>query len=272
VSGRGGPPTIAAAGWAVTQLDVGAIFAPLTWVFPDAAEDETAWLPSNALLCRRGDAAVLLDCGLGPFTDIFDLPIRHVDLAAALASAGCPAELVSTVVLTHLDADHAGGIVAGDPAGTLHPAFPHARVVMLDAAHDVLEGCTAQRSELAETIGATLHQAGVEIAAVGDGAEVAAGIRLRSAPGHRAGHACVELSGDGEAFVYLADIVHAREHVAHPEWDFLHDSEPEVALETRGAAIAALAGSGAIVACSHVDGFGQIDRAADGSAQWVDVE
>lgn len=271
MSDRRGPPTIAVAGWTVTQLDLGAILAPLTWVFPHAPEGETAWLPSNALLCRRDEDAVLVDCGLGPFSDVFDLPIRHVDLAVALAAAGCPAEAVSTVILTHLDADHAGGIVAGDRAGSLRPAFPRAGVVVLDAAQDVLEGCTAERSELAETIAATLHGAGVEITAVADGAEAAAGLRVRSAPGHRAGHACVELAGDGETFLYLADVVHAREHVAHPEWDFLHDSEPEVALETRRAVIDALAGSGAIVACSHVDGFGRIELSGTGPA-WVDLE
>jgi glyoxylase-like metal-dependent hydrolase (beta-lactamase superfamily II) len=207
---------------------------------------------------------------LGPFGDAFGLPIRHVEPTAALASAGCPVEQVATVVLTHLDSDHAGGIVVGDPGGSLRPALPHARVVMLDAAQDVLEGCTTRRSELAETIGATLHQAGVEIAAVADGAEAAAGLRLRSAPGHRAGHACVELTGDGEPVVYLADVVHSREHVAHPEWDFLHDSEPDVAFETRRATIEGLAGSGTIVACSHVDGFGRIERSSTGSF-WVDL-
>jgi glyoxylase-like metal-dependent hydrolase (beta-lactamase superfamily II) len=265
------PPTVVSAGWTVTLLDVGAIFAPLTWVFPDAPEGEQAWLPSNALLCRRGDDVVLVDCGLGPFGDLFGLPIRHVELTAALASAGCAVGEVSTVVLTHLDADHAGGIVAGHPGGSLRPALPQARVVVLDAAQDVLEGCTARRSELAETIGATLHQGGVEVAAVADGAEATAGLRLRSTPGHRAGHSCVELSGEGESVVYLADVVHAREHVAHPEWDFLHDSEPEVALATRRATIEALAGSGTIVACSHVDGFGRIKRSGTG-AVWVDVE
>jgi glyoxylase-like metal-dependent hydrolase (beta-lactamase superfamily II) len=267
----GDPPSVSVAEWTVTQLDLGAIHAPLTWVYPYAAEGEVAWLPSNALLCRRDDDVVLVDCGLGPFGDVFGLPIRHVELETALGVAGLATTNVTTVVLTHLDADHAGGVVAGDPARELHPSLPQARVVMLDVALDVLDGCTPVRSELAETIGATLHQARVEIDAAGDGTDVVSGLRLRSAPGHRAGHACVELSGDGERFVYLADAIHAREHVEHPEWDFLHDSNPEVALVTRRALIDELAGSGVVVACSHVDGFGRIERSADGSPEWVDV-
>ena len=29
------PPSVSVAGWTVTLLDLGAIYAPLTWVFPD---------------------------------------------------------------------------------------------------------------------------------------------------------------------------------------------------------------------------------------------
>jgi hypothetical protein len=45
----------------VTQLDLGAIHAPLTWVFPHADESERAWLPSTGLLCHQGDDLVLVD-------------------------------------------------------------------------------------------------------------------------------------------------------------------------------------------------------------------
>ena len=72
--------------------------------------------------------------------------------------------------------------------------------------------------------------------------------------------------------MYLADVVHAREHVEHPEWDFLHDSDAGLGLDTRRRWIDELADTGAIVACSHVDGFGRIERRPDGSAVWVDVE
>jgi len=268
---RRAAPTIAVAGWVVTLLDLGAIHAPLNWVFPHAEEGELAWLPSNGLLCRQGEDAVLVDCGLGPHADIFELEVRHVDVADALASNGCAAEHISTVVLSHLDADHIGGVVAGEPDRSLRPSFPLARVVVLDLGLDVLDGRATTRSELAETIGVTLREAGTRIDAVRDGVEVKPGLRVRSAPGHRTGHACVELSGHGERFVYLADGIHAREHVEHPEWDFLHDSEPELALTTRRALIDELAGSGTVVACSHVDGFGRIERGRDCTPAWVDV-
>lgn len=271
MSVRSAAPTLSVAGWTVTLLDLGAILAPLTWVFPHADQDATAWLPSNGLLCTNAEECVLVDCGLGPLGDVFDLPLRRVELVEALAAIGrLPAD-VSTVVLTHVDPDHAGGIVEDDRGRELRPSLPHARVVMLAGALDVLSGSAAERSEPAEAIGVALREAGVRLDGAGDGAEPAPGLRLRTAPGHRAGHACVELSGEGERFVYLADAIHAREHVEHPEWDFLHDSEPEIALATRRGLIDELAGSSAIVACSHVDGLGRIERAADGTPVWVDV-
>lgn len=266
-----GPRSVRVAGWTVTQLDLGAIHAPLTWVDPHADETELAWLPSNGLLLEREGDVVLVDCGLGPYTDIFGLPVRHVELGAAVGGAGRAVEEVSTVVLTHLDPDHAGGVVVREPDGDLRPALGSARIVLSELAADVLLGREPGHWDQIEKILAVLRDAHAPVEALADGGEIATGLSLRAAPGHRVGHSCVELTGEGERFVYLADAIHAREHVEHPEWDALHDSEPETALETRRALIAELTGSGAVIACSHVDGFGRIERRDDGTAVWLDV-
>ena len=257
------PRTLEVAGWTISLLELDALHAPLTWVFPHAAEDEVAWLPCHALLCRRGDEALLVDTGLGVFHDAYDVPVRLVALERGLADAGCTASDVTTVVLTHLDPDHAGGIVTGTYPDDLALALPTARVAMLDVV--LREG--ADIGEHAERVLTGLHVAGARVDGIADGAEVVPGVLLRSAPGHRAGHSCVELSDGRERFVFLADAVHAREHVEHPEWDHLHDSDPTLALATRRGLIAELAGSGTAVACSHVDTFGTIAA----GPRWVDV-
>ena len=243
--------TIAVAGWTFSLLELDALHAPLRWVLPHAAEDEIAWLPCHALLCRRDTVVLLVDCGLGVFHDAFDMEVRLVALDDGLAAAGCSPEEVTTVVLTHLDADHAGGILVGDYPDDLAPALPSARVVVLESD----EG----HGEHGDHVLAALHGTGVQVDRVPDGCEVVPGVRLRSAPGHRAAHACVEFSDVRERFVFLADVVHAREHVAHPKWDFLHDSEPLVGLATRRTILRELAGSETVVGCWHIDGFGRID-------------
>ena len=251
--------TLAVADWTISLLELDLLHAPLRWVFPHAAEDEVAWLPCHALLCRREHEIMLVDCGLGVFHDVFDMEGRLVSLDDALAAVDCALEAVTTVVLTHLDPDHAGGILVGTYPDDLAPALPSARVVVLET--------DAELGEDADHVLATLRGAGVQVDRVADGDEVVPGVRVRSAPGHRAGHACVDCTDGEERFVFLADVVHAREHIEHPEWDFLHDSDPAVGLATRQAFLAELAGCGATVACSHVDAFGRIDA----GPAWVDV-
>ena len=251
--------SITIAGWTIAVLELDALHAPLRWVFPDAAEDDVAWLPCHALLCRRDSEVMLVDTGLGVFHDVFDMEVRLVALDDGLAAAGCSPDEVTTVVLTHFDADHAGGILVGTYPDDLAPALPSTRVVALET--------TADLGEDADRIVGRLRGSGVRVDRVADGGDIVPGVRLRSAPGHRAGHACLDFTDGAERFVFLADVVHAREHVAHPEWDFLHDSDPAVGLVTRRGLLDELAGSGATVACSHVDGFGLIEA----GPVWADV-
>jgi len=258
------PPAVAVAGWTLQLIDTGAIRAPSTWIDPHGDENELVWLPSGALLCRRPGEVMLVDCGVGPFGDGLSFEVRHVDVADALRSAGAGPDEVTTLVLTHLDTDHAGGAVTRDETGIFRPAYAGATVRVLEPAVRLLDG---PDNDLAARLGRTL-----EISSCRDGGQVASGARLRSAPGHRTGHATLELETGGERFVHLADVIHAREHVAHPEWDFLHDSEPDVALATRRSMLDELAGTGTVVACSHVDTFGRIERTEGDGLVWVDLD
>jgi glyoxylase-like metal-dependent hydrolase (beta-lactamase superfamily II) len=197
--------------------------------------------------------------------------VDPVDLADALASAGVSVQGVTTVFLTHLDSDQVGGLVEPDGAGGLRPAFGGTPVRMLDASLAILDGVAEERREPEATIGAAMREAAVDVQGLPGGAELFEGVRLRSAPGHREGHACIEFEGGGERFTFLADVIDARVHVVHPEWNRLHDGDRALALATRRALLEELAGTGTVVACSHVDGFGRIELGEDGSPIWVDV-
>jgi len=259
VTPDGGPPTVQVGCWTVSLLELDALYAPLRWVVPDAPEEELAWLPCHVLLCRRDDQIVLVDAGLGALDGFFDMTVRTTPLNEGLGWVGCSTDQVSTVLLTHFDPDHAGGVVVGDFPDRLAPALPNAQVVAL-----LQDGALADH---AAAIVSALSTAGATVAFVDDHTEIVPGLRLRSAPGHREGHAVVELADGDDRFVFLADTVHAREHVAHPEWDFLHDSEPAIGLETRQRLLQELSGSGTLVACSHIGSFGRIEP----GFFWVDV-
>ena len=83
------------------------------------------------------------------------------------------------------------------------------------------------------------------------------------APGHRRGHSCIEIGGDGSRRVFLADVIHHTSHVEHPEWDHEFDTDPDMGLTTRCRWITHLAGTGVWCAASHIDGVGD-DRAGRG--------
>ena len=97
-----------------------------------------------------------------------------------------------------------------------------------------------------------------------DGHEVAPGIVLRVAPGHRLGHSIVLVDGD-EPFVHLADAIHHLAHVAHPEWDNAADSDVATALATRRRLLAYAADTGSRLVASHVPTAFHVVRRGEGN-------
>jgi glyoxylase-like metal-dependent hydrolase (beta-lactamase superfamily II) len=241
--------------WSAQLLVPDALLMPAGELGPPGALAGEVETPSNALLLRGPGRTVLVDAGSGILGSWYT---GHGDgIDAALARAGCDAGAVDLVIATHLDFDHVGGLLAGNWPDDLRPAFPSVPVVVLapTVASARRRDPDAPWNSATRTV-CTLESHGL-LRPVADGAEPAPGIRLLAAPGHRSGHACVEVGG---GLLHLADTIHHAVHVEHPEWDGKHDSDPGVALETRRAFIErAGGGSGTTVVASHVFGFGRIE-------------
>ena len=202
---------------------------------------------SNVLLLEGSGGTVLVDTAAGGLDDRWEG--ARSNLAEALAPH-CRVEDVDAVVLTHLDFDHCGGA----------PDVPAERVFVTATAAAWARALPPDRSarRVLEALGDRLQEAA-------DGDEVAPGIRMVEAPGHRGGHACVEIAVDGpRRAVFLADVIHHPSHVEHPEWDREFDTDPETGLATRRRWLAELAGTGVWCAASHIDGWGTIEAAGDG--------
>lgn len=240
--------------WQATLLELGRLTMGPEYPGPAGAFARPVEVPVNALLLRRANEAVLIDAGSGIGDAWWP---GAAGLGQALADAACDPSTISRVVLTHLDFDHAGGALRGRWPDELEPAFAGARIAVL------CEGLDEWRrrdpaapfnvgTRLLSSFGAWQRLDELE-----DGDEAAPGIRLLSAPGHRAGHACVDVDG---RLLHLADVVHHPLHIAHPEWDPEFDARPDLARATRLRWLTRAADSGVTVVHSHVAGTGRIRR------------
>jgi glyoxylase-like metal-dependent hydrolase (beta-lactamase superfamily II) len=201
---------------------------------------------SNVLLLQGTGGTVLVDTAAGGLDGHWDGATSN--LAEALAPF-CRMQDIDAVVLTHLDFDHFGG--AGD--------IPAERVFVTAtaAAHARTWGQDDDFSRVFAGLDGRL----VEVA---DGVEALPGLRLIEAPGHRAGHAVVQVDAAEGRRVFLADVIHHPAHVQHPEWDREFDSDADVALRTRRDWLERLAGTGIPCAASHIEGWGTIEPGGDG--------
>jgi glyoxylase-like metal-dependent hydrolase (beta-lactamase superfamily II) len=229
-------------GWSASLLEVGSLPMQPEVMGPPDLFSGPVEIPVNVLVLRGRGSTVLVDAGPGPLAVFWPG-----------ATAERPAVAPDLVVLTHLDFDHLGGLVTE----SMEPLFPDARLVMAEGAGRIvpdLERRRASRRALEA----------LEVEEIGDG-EVAPGLRLRPAPGHRSGHSVVEV---GDEVLFLADVVHHPSHVEHPEWDTKTDDDPEVALRTRLAILAETAERRLLVAASHLRGFARVERSG-GGLRWL---
>jgi glyoxylase-like metal-dependent hydrolase (beta-lactamase superfamily II) len=212
------------------------------------------------LFLRFGQHHIVIDPGWGPCSDKHESRFLH-----NLSHAGVSPQDVTLVVLTHLDLDHAGGILDG--RGGM--AFPNARHVM---AEETLVGYTSDRIQAMLTpADATAYRematllAGRTFLTKGE-TDILPGMRVLPAPGHRLGHMIVEFVSDGHTLLHLADTVLHPAIIEHPDWKTGYDSIQDTTRATRHRLFARAADANALVFFSHTPfpGLGRIAR--DGSA------
>lgn len=239
-------------GWEITLLELGRARHPGEWVGPGFPE--WMWTPINGLLLQRPGQTILVDTGSGVLKHLWTFEGIVSDAPRALAVAGVEPRDIELVVLTHLDDDHIGGLLAGTWPDAVELAFPRARVIAPRAGVQAVEagqGLPVGVEERTRVI-EILHKAGV-LEEVGPDDEIAAGVSLRAAPGHRAGHACIVVAGE-RPLLHIADTLHHESHVDHPEWDGPADDDRPLALATRRAILAELAATEARAVASHLSG------------------
>ncbi|MCJ2023898.1 MBL fold metallo-hydrolase [Methylobacterium sp. J-067] len=220
--------------------------------------------PVNAFLIRRGDRQWLLDAGcgtvLGPGFD---------RVTAALASEGVRPDQIETIWLTHLHADHAGGLLT---PGRL-ARFANAELVLQErevaywSDAGARASAPAALSPMFETVQAVMAAYPGRLRRVSGEAELAPGIHALPLPGHTPGHMGVLIADGPDRLLIWGDIVHSRIlQMPHPDWTVIWDTDPTEAIATRRGILDRAAVEGLSVTGMHLATMGRVERASTGYA------
>jgi glyoxylase-like metal-dependent hydrolase (beta-lactamase superfamily II) len=226
-----------------------------------AASDLTAPTEGsiNAFLVNTGAKLILIDSGAGT---LYGSCCGH--LIENLRASGYQPEQVDEVLLTHLHADHVGGIAPGGKV-----AFPNAiiRSSKLDAdywlndanekaAHDFLRPMfEGDKASLKPYIAAGKYQPfeGEQ--------EMVPGIRAIPAPGHTPGHTSYLIESRGQKLMVWGDIVHvAAIQFPDPSVTVEYDNDENQAEAEREQLFATAAKQGTWIGAAHISfpGLGHV--------------
>ena len=207
------------------------------------------------LLVQAGDRVLLFDTGAGDveFADGGKLP-------ASLAAAGVEPSQVTDIFISHLHADHTGGLVDADGA----PAFANA-TVHLSAPEWAAMQADAGSATLVEAIA-------TQVEPFEPGAEIVPGtVTAVVDDGHTPGHSAFLVSSGEERLLYIGDTAHHFVvSVQRPEWTIAWDQDTRLAEQRRRALLQRAADEGIRVYAVHFPfpGLGRIEARGDGFA-WV---
>ena len=205
----------------------------------------------NAYLVNTGSQLVLVDTGAA---GLFGPTLGK--LLVNLKAAGYQPEQVDAVVITHMHADHVGGLMAGDklafPNATVH-ADKHDADFWLSQAK--LDKASADAKGFFQGAMASLNpyvKAGKFKPFDGD-TELVPGVRAQAARGHTPGHAIYVVESKGQKLVLWGDLMHvAAVQFAEPSVTIQFDTDSKAAATQRKKAYADAAKNGYWVAASHL--------------------
>lgn len=220
----------------------------------------------NAFLIHTGTRLVLIDAGAGK---VFG-PHAGGRLVQSLRAAGYRPEDITDVLLTHIHADHSGGLTVDGNA-----VFPNATVhVQSREAGFWLtpENKAKNAPRHAHAFDQAKHdlepyvKAGRVQTFLSNG-NVVAGIKAVAAPGHTPGHTLYEVESDGQKLLLWGDLIHAKDaQFPSPSITIQFDVDEDAAAGQRKAAMAEAASKGYLVGAAHISfpGIGRV--LADGKS------
>jgi glyoxylase-like metal-dependent hydrolase (beta-lactamase superfamily II) len=222
-------------------------------------------LPLTVVLARVDRETLLFDTGLGPARVAGR---RGGGLVPALASLGLTPDDISRVVISHAHGDHIWGAVSdGDRP---RPAFARARYHVPRADWEWLQRIPGNPST---ALLGVLDAAG-QLTLDEPDAQITPSLRSLDSAGHSPGHRCLALTGGGQTFCYLGDLVHhATIHFAHPDWVTAFDYQPALTPGARQRIAAQAVAGDWLLGAAHAPfpALGRLAAAGPDAWQWQPV-
>ena len=225
----------------------------------------------NGYLINTGTKLILIDSGAA---GLFGPTLGN--LATNLKAAGYQPEQVDEIYITHMHADHVGGLMNGDKL-----AFPNA-TVRADQ-HDAdfwlsqanLDKAPADAKGFFQGAMASLNPyvAAGKFKAFNGDTELVPGIKAVAAPGHTPGHSIYRVESQGQTLVLWGDLMHvAAVQFGDPSVTIQFDTDSKNAAIQRKRAYAEAAKQGYMVGSAHLSfpGLGHLRAEGKGYA-WVPV-
>ena len=173
----------------------------------------------------------VIDTGVGAYPPYRPWAIgTGLDADQAFERARLDVGSVGLVVLSHLHADHAGGVWAEGG-----PRFPNATYLLHEADLTFFSGGHEPYAAVAEM--RRLDELGMLDLDPAD-REVAPGLRVVHTPGHTPGHRSVIIDAGEERLLITGDLLHVPVQAAHPSWPSSHDEDPEAGAASRATLLA----------------------------------
>lgn len=258
----------------VTALSDGTMALPMAKIYQNESADELQHkldenflgrephISINAYLVNDGERLVLIDAGTGTlFGPVAGKLIRHLE------ASGYRADQVDAVILTHIHADHSGGLTVDG-----EPQFANANIHVADREYRFWidrEGLTSLTEELKKDLqrahdALAPYVAGDKVKRFADNADPLPNFGSILRPGHTPGHSSIVLkTRDGQRLVFWGDVIHG-DYVQFDEPDVFvtFDVDGTAAAGTRATALAEAADGRYLVAGAHLPfpGIGHVAR------------
>jgi len=225
----------------------------------------------NAFLINTGSKLILIDAGTG---SLFGPTLGK--LISNLKASGYTPAQIDDIYLTHLHADHIGGLIANNAL-----AFPNA-IVHADKkdadfwlSQKNLDKAAADQKDGYKNAIASINPYVVaeKFVPFADDVNIATGITSYATYGHTEGHTIYKVESKGEQLWVIGDLIHVNAvQLEHPEVTIAFDSDQKQAAAERDKIFTEGAKQGVLFAASHIQfpGIGHLRKEVK-SYEWIPV-